>query len=396
MAQRLYTPYGFRDILFDESWQQTEIRHRLRKVFRAFGYRDVETPLVEYLEVFSDERGSIPTQDMYKFVDRDGELLALRPDMTPALARMASFYYRDEDLPLRVTSSGPTFRYSSRYSAKQRQLKQTGIELYGTADPLMDAEVVAASIQALQASGVSEFRTAIGHADLVQGLLKAFDLSEEEIQEWSRQIESKNTFALEQEAREKGLSEEQTAMLLLLTESGDVDLLRRGKELAEKLRLKQMLDAFEWLLETDRLLRLYHVAEYVLYDPGMKPELKDYTGIIFKGYALGAAEPVLDGGRYDALLRQMGAEWGAVGSAIYQDCLLEALKHQDLLPEPFICTLLTGPDPELLIRRAETMRAEGKAVVCVPGLSADEARVYAEKHCDSRVLIITEEGQETV
>ncbi|MCR5005007.1 MAG: ATP phosphoribosyltransferase regulatory subunit [Clostridiales bacterium] len=396
MAQRLYTPYGFRDILFDESWQQTEIRHRLRKVFRAFGYRDVETPLVEYLEVFSDERGSIPTQDMYKFVDRDGELLALRPDMTPALARMASFYYRDEDLPLRVTSSGPTFRYSSRYSAKQRQLKQTGIELYGTADPLMDAEVVATSIQALQASGVSEFRTAIGHADLVQGLLKAFDLSEEEIQEWSRQIESKNTFALEQEAREKGLSEEQTAMLLLLTESGDVDLLRRGKELAEKLRLKQMLDAFEWLLETDRLLGLYHVAEYVLYDPGMKPELNYYTGIIFKGYALGAAEPVLDGGRYDALLRQMGAEWGAVGSAIYQDCLLEALKHQDLLPEPFVCTLLTGPDPELLIRRAETMRAEGKAVVCVPGLSADEARVYAEKHCDSRVLIITEEGQETV
>ena len=396
MAQRLYTPYGFRDILFDESWQQTEIRHRLRKVFRSFGYRDVETPLVEYLEVFSDERGSIRTQDMYKFVDRDGELLALRPDMTPALARMASFYYRDEDLPLRVTSSGPTFRYSSRYSAKQRQLKQTGIELYGAADPAKDAEVVAASIQALKASGVSEYRTAIGHAELVRGLLTAFDLSEEEIQEWSRQIESKNTFALEQEAKENGLTEQQTAMLLLLTESGDVNLLHRGKELAEMLDLHQVQEAFDWLLKTDRLLRLYHVEDHVLYDPGMKPELDYYTGIIFKGYALGAAEPVLDGGRYDALLRQMGAEWGAVGSAIYQDRLLEALKQQDLLPEPFVCTLLTGPDPDLLIRTAEAMRTEGKAVVCVPGLSAEEARIYADKHCDSRVLIINEEGQETV
>ena len=394
MAKQLYTPYGFRDILFDESWQQTEIRHRLRKVFRSFGYRDVETPLVEYLEVFSEERGSISTQDMYKFVDRDGELLALRPDMTPALARMASFYYRDEDLPLRVTSSGPTFRYSSQYSAKQRQLKQTGIELYSNADPGKDAEVLAASIRALKASGVQEFRTAVGHAALVQSFLKTLDLTEEEITEWSRQIESKNTFALEQEALEKDLSEVQTQMLLLLTESGDAELLTRGAELARTLDLPAMSEAFDWLLEIDRQLRLYQVETHVLYDPGMKPELHYYTGVIFKGYALGAAEPVLDGGRYDALLIQMGAQWGAVGSAIYQDRLLEALKEQDLLPEPFICTLLTGPEPDLLIQEAEKMRASGEAAVCVPGLSDEEARAYAKTHGISRVLVCTEEGRE--
>ena len=396
MAKPLYTPYGFRDILFDESWQQTEIRHRLRKVFRNFGYRDVETPLVEYLEVFSDERGSIPTQDMYKFVDRDGELLALRPDMTPALARMASFYYRDEDLPLRVISSGATFRYNSRYSAKQRQLKQTGIELYGAAVPAKDAEVVAASIQALKASGVKEFKVAIGHADLVLGLLATFDLPDEEVQEWSRQIESKNTFALEMEAKQNGLSQEQTDMLLLLTESGGADLLERGKTLAGALQIPQVEQAFAWLLETDHLLRLYEVEQDVLYDPGMKPELNYYTGIIFKGYALGAAEPVLDGGRYDALLKQMGADWGAVGSAIYQDRLLEALDHQELLPEPFECTLLTGADPEQLILAAEEMRAQSKAVLVVPGLSSQEARAYADTHRLSRVLIYTEEGQETL
>ena len=333
MSSPIYTPYGFRDFLFEDSRRRDELEQTLRRFFLENGYRKIETPLVEYQQVFEKERGSVLPQDMYKFVDRDGELLVLRPDMTPALARLAAFYFRSEDLPIRVTSTGNTFRYNSRYSAKQRQLSQTGIELYGLSTPQEDAEVLSLASGALHACGVETYRLTIGHARLVADLLNALHVPEAEQPLWAERIESKNTAALTRDAEKLCLDQKQTGLLRIVTDLGGRHLLIKGKELAGDLGFQTLEQDFVRLLEVDDLLSSSGLSQHLLYDLGMKPELGYYTGIIFKGYAPGASEPVLDGGRYDALMRQFGTEWAAIGFGIYQDSLLKALETQTDLTE---------------------------------------------------------------
>ena len=396
MPKQLYTPYGFRDVLFEDAWQQNHLCDLLHDVFLSFGYRDVETPLVEYLDVFNDERGSVSTQDMYKFVDRDGELLVLRPDMTPALARMVSFYFRENDLPIRVTSAGSTFRYNSRYSAKLRQLKQTGIELYGKKTPAEDAEVLSVAVQCMKALKLQDFRVTIGHAKLVADLLSAFGIPSSEQEEWSRQIESKNEFALEQKASELDLNAVCRELLQLVTKAGGKELIEQGAFLADQLQDQALIEDFNWLLALVQDLSAYGVVQEVLFDPGMKPELKYYTGVVFKGYALGAAEPVLDGGRYDALLSQMGVSWAATGFAFYQDRLMEAMKYQDLFKAPQEILLLTGQNESQLIQKACELRAEGKKVMMIPGLTQEEAADYVKRHHLASVIRLDGEGKVSV
>ncbi|MBQ9464088.1 MAG: ATP phosphoribosyltransferase regulatory subunit, partial [Lachnospiraceae bacterium] len=86
----LHTPDGVRDVYGDESALYRELEDRLRKVFLSYGYSDIRTPSFEYFDVFSEERGSVPSRDLYKFFDHDGNTLVLRPDITPAIARCAA------------------------------------------------------------------------------------------------------------------------------------------------------------------------------------------------------------------------------------------------------------------------------------------------------------------
>lgn len=328
MSEQLYTPYGFRDWLFEDAKQRQELHEKLHSVFINHQYRDVETPIVEYMQVFDKERGSISPLDMYKFVDRDGEVLALRPDMTPALARMGTFYFNKEDLPLRITSTGYTFRYNSRYSAKQRQLSQTGIELYGDGNLEEDVEALTVAIEALTASEVREFRIAVGYAKLTEEILKQLQVPVEERAEWLEQIESKNQTALGQKAKQMAFSETQWAMLQLLSDAGDYEMLKKGNILSRQLGWVEAQRGFDRMAAVAERIRQQGMDSYVIYDPGMKAELDYYTGIIFKGYATGSGETVLDGGRYDALLKQYGSDWSAIGFGINQDSLMVAWKSQ--------------------------------------------------------------------
>ena len=328
MAEQLYTPYGFRDWLFEDAEQKQLLHERLHSVFIKYGYRDVETPIVEYMQVFDKERGSVSPLDMYKFVDRDGEVLSLRPDMTPALARMGTFYFQKEDLPLRITSTGYTFRYNSRYSAKQRQLSQTGIEYYGDGRLEEDVEALTVAIEALKASEIETFRIAVGYAKLTEAILEALQVPEEERDEWLEQIESKNQTALEQKAQAMGVSENAWKLISILSDAGGIELIRQGETLSALLGWKPVQVGFQRIAQVAEQIAHNGLSAYVIYDPGMKAELGYYTGIIFKGYATGSGDTVLDGGRYDALLKQFGADWSAIGFGINQDSLMEAWKNQ--------------------------------------------------------------------
>ncbi len=117
---KLHTPIGVGDLLPDETESKRIITRKIENVFESYGYRAVESPMFEYIEVFSDEKmGSISPKEMFRFFDKDGSTLSLRSDMTPPIARMAATAFEEEPLPLRLCYYGNAFRDSKSYQGKK-------------------------------------------------------------------------------------------------------------------------------------------------------------------------------------------------------------------------------------------------------------------------------------
>ena len=109
MEQKLHTPEGVRDIYSRECEIKLTLQKKLNQVLHLYGYRDIQTPTFEYYDVFREEIGSTSTQELYKFFDREGNILALRPDITPSVARAAATLFDTEDFPLRFCYVGKHF-----------------------------------------------------------------------------------------------------------------------------------------------------------------------------------------------------------------------------------------------------------------------------------------------
>ena len=107
------------------------IRDRLHDVLHAYGYQDIQTPTFEYFDVFRKEIGTISSRELYKFFDRDGNTLALRPDITPSIARAAATLFETEEYPVRLCYMGNTFINHSSYQGRLKENTQMGAELIG-------------------------------------------------------------------------------------------------------------------------------------------------------------------------------------------------------------------------------------------------------------------------
>ena len=142
MKELLHTPEGVRDIYGKEYRTKQELIKRMEEVFFTFGYEGIQTPSFEYFDIFGKERGSASSREMFKFFDREGDTLVLRPDITPSIARCAAKYYQEDTIPVRLSYVGDTFINPSRYQGRLREYTQAGAELIGDATCEADAEMI--------------------------------------------------------------------------------------------------------------------------------------------------------------------------------------------------------------------------------------------------------------
>ena len=180
MEQKLHTPEGVRDIYSRECEIKLTLQKKLNQVLHLYGYRDIQTPTFEYYDVFREEIGSTSSQELYKFFDREGNILALRPDITPSVARAATTLFDTEDFPLRFCYVGNTFINHTSYRGKLKENTQFGAELIGLDSVEADAEMIAMVADALKKTGLEEFQISIGHANLFRELMKEACFHEEE------------------------------------------------------------------------------------------------------------------------------------------------------------------------------------------------------------------------
>ena len=128
--QLLHTPEGVRDIYGSEFVKKFELQHTLFDVMNSYGYQGIETPTFEFFDVFGKEVGTVPSNELYKFFDKEGNTLVLRPDMTPSIARAVSKYFHGEEA-IRLCYMGSTFINHDKYQGRLKESTQLGAELMG-------------------------------------------------------------------------------------------------------------------------------------------------------------------------------------------------------------------------------------------------------------------------
>ena len=326
MKKLLHTPEGVRDIYNVECGKKLALEGRIKKVFHLYGYHDIQTPTFEYFDVFRKEIGTVPSNELYKFFDKDGNTLALRPDITPSIARAAATLFQDEELPIRLCYTGSTFVNHSNYQGRLRETTQMGAELMGDDSVEADAEMLALVIESMLTIGLKEFQLSVGNVDFFQSLIEDACLDEEAELRVRELINNRNYFGVEEflnSIQVKRSSKEAFSALNELV--GGIDILAQAKNIAPNSKGVMAVKRLEKIYDT---LKLYGVEKFVTFDLSMSGTYGYYTGIIFRGYTFGTGDTIVKGGRYDHLLEKFGKEFASIGFVIVIDELMNALIRQ--------------------------------------------------------------------
>lgn len=368
MSRKLvHTPEGVRDICGEEYAKKIRVEGMILEKVRSYGYEDIQTPTFEFFDVFSKEVGTTPSRELYKFFDKEGNTLVLRPDFTPSIARCAAKYFLEEDVAIRLCYVGNTFTNNSNLQGKLKEATQMGAELIGEPSVEADGEMAALVIESLLSAGLKDFQLSIGNVEFFKGICMEAGLDEETELELREFISGKNYFGAEELLQEKRVAEEYRNALLEVTNLfGNYDALEEAKALAHNERSLHAIRRLEALYE---VLCHYGVEKYVSFDLGMLSKYHYYTGVIFKAYTYGVGDAIVKGGRYDTLLGRFGKEAPAIGFVVVIDDLMAALERQGIeiaIPQKAEVMEYTADSYKEVLNKARKLRAEGKKVVLAP------------------------------
>ena len=319
-------PRGVKDFLPTVAGRINRISHELSRVFELWGYRGVITPTIENLDVLALAEPEL-LERMFKFEDRDsGKVLALRPDITSQIARLAATHLKDRAKPLRLHYSGSVLHYGERDKGSSREIYQSGLELIGLDQPEADGEVIAVAIEALKAAGLVEFKIDVGQVEFFRGVIEGLSLPADLRKEVELAVGRKDRSGIEELLPTLNLqNRDEEALLALPTLFGKRDVLARAEAMTVNPRAQKALENLSQVLDT---IDSYGLTDYITVDLGEIRGLNYYTGVIFEGFVAGLGEEICGGGRYDDLLGRYGNDQPATGFAINVETLLKALEKQ--------------------------------------------------------------------
>ena len=391
-TELIHTPEGVRDIYGEEYANKLAIQNILHNQIHLYGYQDIQTPTFEYFDVFGKEIGTTPAKDLFKFFDSDGNILCLRPDFTPSMARCAAKYFVDEDMPLRLSYVGNTFSNTSLLQGKLKETTQMGAELMGDSSVEADGEMIAMLIDALLQTGLKQFQVSIGEIDYFKGICEDLALTQYQEQVIREYISNKNFFAVKEFLQSENVNKEQIDTIMAIEDLfGSVDILKEASNLSPHPLVQK---AIERLTDLYQVLCIYGVEKYVSFDLGMLSSYQYYTGIIFKVYTIGIGDVVVKGGRYDKLLPYFGKNSPAIGFVIVIDDLMQALKRQKIeIPGEFNHLLIVydGFGFEEALKEAKTHRDKGVNVALMRLDGTKERQdydTYAKNHGINQVIYL--------
>jgi len=346
--------------------RQMEVRRwlyaKIEEVAASFGYEEWDGPFLEKIDLYAAKSGEeLVKEQSFVFPDRSGELIALRPELTPSLARMVAQKQNELVYPLRWWSFGPFWRYEKPQKGRSREFFQWNIDLIGIESAEADAELLAICATFLKNTGITpdQVKIIVNHRELIDGELGKLGIDAELKKKVFRLIDRQDKMSTEKwnaTALEIGLSQAQLDGIISML--AQKDLWKKSSSLCR---------VFE-ILETMGL------REYVDYDPKIIRGLDYYTGIVFEAWDVGGdGRAVLGGGHYANLIGDVGGNpLGGVGFAMGDMMITLLLEKYGKIPAQATydrTVLVTVFDESLMLRSvsfANELRAQGIKTVCYP------------------------------
>jgi ATP phosphoribosyltransferase regulatory subunit len=336
-------PTGVAALLFESARARRRLEGRLAALVEGHGYVEAILPILDYLEPYEALLTPASRGELYRFIDRDGEQLALRADFTPMLARLLAPRLGSLRLPLRLFYRGDVVRYEESRPGSRRELYQMGVELLGMAgavpgEPAEEAEreVLGLFLEALAGAGGGPRQVVLGLAGSLDAALLAAagggsraDLPATTATAATAATPAMAATAAAVARRERSIVRQACPVLLPIVETG---LPERPEDLgpAAAVRLRWLLALRDELAARFPAVQLsVDLAEFARFSrhPDLAAEAgarSYYDGLVFRAYAGAAAVPVGGGGCYGSLFRALGADIDAVGFSLNLDGLLEA------------------------------------------------------------------------
>lgn len=364
------------------------------RVFRLWGYQEVRTPSLEYVETMSRGLDGEELDMAFKLVDRGtGKMLLLRSDPTPQVARMVSQALAGTPLPMRLCYVSDIYRHPDDPSHPKREMIQAGVELIGINDPQADAEVLALGVEALRELGMPGVRMSVGQVQYARALFTeaGLDKTTEDavIEAACRKDRSKMEALLGQIT----VPDDMREGILSLTElTGESEILDRA---LEKSPNDNCRSAIKHLIDVLDLAASYGVpADTLSVDLGDLASFRYHTGPVFTGFVSGTGRAVLKGGRYDHLAGKYGREASATGFAIDLLEVVEIASSQGTVGNAvdYVMVNRTG-DRERGLKVSVELRSRGRNVLClIRDIPDEELGAYTTAHRIANVLILDTDG----
>ena len=360
---------GFRDFYPADFAFRAHLFNTWRAVAARYGFEEWDGPPLEPLELYTAKSGDEIVGQLYNFVDKGEREVALRPEMTPTLARVVAARANGLRKPIRWYSIPQLFRYERQQRGRLREHFQLNADLIGEPGPLGDAEIIALAVDSVRAFGLgpTDFRVRLSDRRLLTGLLRALGLDDSQtaavyqvLDKLARVPEAVSVERL----TEAGLTPALIDRVLALARVRSWDELTRGAaDLGEGLR------AGEPLRSTIAALDSMGLAPYLDLDLGVVRGLAYYTGTVFELFdARGELRAICGGGRYDNLLAALGgADLPALGFGMGDVVLTELLRDRGLAPagagtvDVFLAAI-GGDDLQPMLGLAHELRDAGLRV----------------------------------
>lgn len=360
---------GFREFYPEDCAKKAAIFETWKRTARSFGFQEFEPPALEALELFTEKSGEEIRSQLFEFTDKGGREVALRPEMTPSLARMVGARAGGIRRPVKWFAVGENYRYERQQKGRLRAFYQFNADILGDETISADAEAIALLIEALRAFGLTqdEFKLRLGDRNLWVLFLESLGVCGEfvgKVLSVVDKIEKVRPEAFAEMMAEalagSGLAAEKVAAECKeFVGINSIEGLEARFSSAEgdfKEKVNARLADWKELL---RLLAAMGVGEFVKVDMGIVRGLAYYTGFVFEAFqTVGTGRALAGGGRYDALVKKLGyPDMCAVGFGMGDVTVADLLELVGKLPKPDI-----SPDAYAIIG-SEALREKALAII---------------------------------
>jgi histidyl-tRNA synthetase len=326
----LQIPRGTRDFTTEEMQKRRYVEEKIRSTFISFGYREIQTPTFETLELFTAKSGDEIIEELYSFKDKGGRDLALRPELTAPVIRFYVDKLQMEPKPLKLFYFGNCYRYDRPQKGRYREFTQAGCELIGTDTPEAIAELIALAYSIIRNVGVKNPILNVGNLNILSLIFKKLKLTKEQQKYITPLIDKSKYDDVFDAIRDFGIKSEDANYLIDLLETQNLsqisNFIKDDKELGDEIaRFEEIIN----FLKNSFNIESFNVKM------GIVRGLDYYTGVVFEIEApnLGAEKQLCGGGVYDLVSLFGGKDTPTSGFAIGFDRTIVALESENFVFE---------------------------------------------------------------